>query len=317
MALGLAMQTNLAVELGFSDDKIAALSLTASVLNAIFMVVGGLLSDKLGRRRTLGTYLALMSLPTLFLAWKLQQYGWILPAGEAAAKGRIVPPELITALWVSVCAYSAALGLMYGARAAIFMDVTNPLVAATQFTAYMALLNLAIAYSAVWQGIASEAFGYPKMLLIDALIGPLCVLLLPWMRNPLGNSPDGVAPRRARLAATVLGVLCILWLPYRWLPGATGAAQPIVETAFTVVFVAAALFLLAGSVLLRGGVAARIGGWLGVLLLAMYARRWLGDAGAAAEFAIRAVPVVAGVVLLSLSRASWQALNAPREASPP
>jgi PAT family beta-lactamase induction signal transducer AmpG len=41
-------------------------------------------------------------------------------------------------------------------------------VAATQFTAYMAMMNLAISYSATWQGIAIEALGYPKTLLIDA-----------------------------------------------------------------------------------------------------------------------------------------------------
>ena len=51
--------------------------------------------------------------------------------------------------------------MMYGARAALFMDVSNPRVAATQFTAYMALLNLGIAYSARWQGWAVDRYGYP------------------------------------------------------------------------------------------------------------------------------------------------------------
>jgi len=61
------------------------------------------------------------------------------------------------------------------------MDICTPAVAATQFTAYMSLLNFAIAYSAWWQGKAIETLGYPAVLLIDAGAGCLCVALLPWM----------------------------------------------------------------------------------------------------------------------------------------
>jgi predicted MFS family arabinose efflux permease len=68
---------------------------------------------------------------------------------------------------------------MYGTRTALFMDVTTPAVAATQFTAYMALLNFAIQYSARWQGLALERWGYPTTLLIDATIGLVSLTLLP------------------------------------------------------------------------------------------------------------------------------------------
>ena len=54
-------------------------------------------------------------------------------------------------------------------------------VAATQFTAYMAMLNLVIWYSATWQGFCIEAWGYPVTLGIDALAGLACLPLLPWM----------------------------------------------------------------------------------------------------------------------------------------
>ena len=125
------------------------------------MVVGGMLSDRWGRRRTLAVYIALMSLPVLYLMGVLQQYDWIMPV--AKRPGRAVPAAaLVTALWIATLTYAVAQGLMYGTRSAIFMDVTNPRVAATQFTAYMALLNLNIAYSATWQGIAIEALGYRR-----------------------------------------------------------------------------------------------------------------------------------------------------------
>ena len=313
MSLGLGLQANLAVELGFDNDRVAMLSLASSVTSAVFMIVGGLLSDRFGRRRMLSIYIALMSLPALYLMFKLRQHGWIFPVPATAAGSRpVAPADLVTALWIAIVTYAAAVGLMYGARAAIFMDVTNPRVAATQFTAYMALLNLAIAYSATWQGIAAEAVGYPTMLLIDALFGPLCLLLLPWMRNVHGNDPDGAAPRRARWAASALAAACFAWLPYKALPELAGAARPIFETAFTMVFVASALFLLAGSAVTGAGSrVARIGAWIAPLLLLMYARRWLGDAGPAVAALLMAVPVAGALLLLASAFNPWRELATP------
>jgi len=214
---------------------------------------------------------------------------------------------------------------MYGTRSAIFMDVTNPKVAATQFTAYMALLNLSIAYSATWQGVAIEALGYPMTMGIDAVVGLLCLLMLPWIRSVRGNAPDGGAPLRARISALVLGVACLAWLPYRLVQDGMGAAAPLFETLFTVVFVASALFLLAGAAVLAGGARglARIGVWMAPLLLLVYARRWAGalpgwfggdlvspqTVAAAAEMLIRAVPLLAGALLLALALRPWRELQ--------
>ena len=86
---------------------------------------------------------------------------------------------------------------MYGTRTALFMDVTNPAVAATQFTAYMALLNLVIQYSATWQGIALERWGYPATLMIDGTVGLVSLSLLPLMkprRQRVGPLPPEAIP---------------------------------------------------------------------------------------------------------------------------
>jgi predicted MFS family arabinose efflux permease len=83
--------------------------------------------------------------------------------------------------WYASLVYAAIQGLGYGVRTALFMDVTNPRVAATQFTAYMALMNLVISYSAAWQGRAIEALGYPLTLALDAAFGVLSLALLPLM----------------------------------------------------------------------------------------------------------------------------------------
>jgi PAT family beta-lactamase induction signal transducer AmpG len=90
--------------------------------------------------------------------------------------------------------YSVFQGLMYGTRTALFMDVTTPRVAATQFTAYMAMLNFVISYSANWQGIALSRWGYPVTLTIDAAVGLACIALLPLMA---GARRAAVAPGQA------------------------------------------------------------------------------------------------------------------------
>src|SRR4051812_8471939 len=91
MSLGLALQTNLAVELGMKDDEVGALNFWTNLVSAGCMVLGGWLSDKLGRRITLAFYLAAMSLPVLYLMWILQQAGYIMPRGPNS----LPIPELI------------------------------------------------------------------------------------------------------------------------------------------------------------------------------------------------------------------------------
>jgi PAT family beta-lactamase induction signal transducer AmpG len=70
----------------------------------------------------------------------------------------------------------------YGTGAALFKGLTNPLVAATQFTGYMALRNLVISYTNLWQGVVADAQGYAVVLFIDAALVLAPLLLLPLLR---------------------------------------------------------------------------------------------------------------------------------------
>ncbi len=84
-------------------------------------------------------------------------------------------------------------GLIYGTRSALFMDLCTPAVAATQFTAYMAMMNLTIAYSALVARPGRRAAGYPLTLALDAALGLACLAAAaadgaarrarPWRRN--------------------------------------------------------------------------------------------------------------------------------------
>lgn len=325
MCLALALQSNLAVELGLSNDRIALLQFWTLIINAVCMVLGGFLSDRYGRRRMLSLYIACMGLPVLYLMGMLTHHGWIMPVSINAPNRPEVPAALVTAFWVATLVYAAFLGLMYGTRSAICMDVTNPAVAATQFTAYMALMNLTIAYSAAWQGIAIEAWGYPRTMLVDVLFGLVGLALIPFLRKQPGESfADAAAPLRARAVAGALGLACLAWLPYRSWHEAFGAAQPIAGTLFTLVFIGSALFLLAGRAVLGDSVRAlsRMGAWLAPLLFAMYARYhldtiagWFAFAVSAdafksgADVVLRAIPLAAGIVLLLLALRPWRELQ--------
>jgi PAT family beta-lactamase induction signal transducer AmpG len=183
-ALSLSLQSNLAVELGLSDHQIGVLGLCSSSLAAGFCILGGWLSDRFGRRRTLALFITGMSLATIAMALMMQRFHWIMPISPQAANRPIVPVDLVTVFWGLTLAYSVFQGLMYGVGTAIYMDVTTPAVAATQFTAYMALCNLVYSYTSAWQGHSVQRWGYPATLIIDGLFGLVCLILLPLMGRP-------------------------------------------------------------------------------------------------------------------------------------
>jgi predicted MFS family arabinose efflux permease len=130
----------------------------------------------------LAVYILLMSVPVVYLSRILQANGWIFPVDTTDPGRPLAAAGVVLAFWIAVQVYSVVNGLMYGTRTALFMDITNPAVAATQFTAYMALLNLSISLSAAWQGWAIERFGYPTTLLLDAGVGLLGLAVLAFLR---------------------------------------------------------------------------------------------------------------------------------------
>lgn len=242
MGLNLALQKLLGVRLGMKDSEIADLEVVSSVAWAVSCVLGGLLSDRLGHLKCLAVFILMMSLPTLWLGTQMQGSGWttsntreaVAEADEAktdkpesqsenetpsesktekedenADKEQLrprAPQRLLDAFWWAVMGYMCCQGLMYGTRTAVFMRISNPNVAATQFTAYMALMNLVIAYSAWWQGAVIERWGYATTLYIDAAFGLVCISVLPFLRgqipgqsgddqSTIDTEPDGLRPK--------------------------------------------------------------------------------------------------------------------------
>jgi PAT family beta-lactamase induction signal transducer AmpG len=174
-------------------------------------------------------------------------------------------------------------------------------------------MNLAIAFAASWQGVVIEHWGYPATLLIDAITGPLCILLLPAMKQPRSFSDDR-ASWRSRTTAAVLGVCVLSFLLFWPNRDVFGAGKAIAGTFYTLVFVASALFLLAGREVLGAAAGAwgRAAVWVAPLLLAMYGRYGVeslpsGTAQSLAHALLYAAALTGGIVLLALSRMDWAA----------
>jgi PAT family beta-lactamase induction signal transducer AmpG len=186
LSLSLTLSTVLAPSLGMTDNEIASLGLTGSVVFALACLTGGTISDRIGRRLALGLMASASALPTAWMAWTFQSTGFLqLP--EALPDGSFPRAEaLITAWWIATLVFAVAYGLMYGVRSALYMDIAEPRIAATQFTASMALLNVVTIYSHWWQGNAIttvEKGGWgltvPQALGIDVGLGLIFLLVLP------------------------------------------------------------------------------------------------------------------------------------------
>jgi len=188
-ALSLALQSNLAIELGLDDNEVAQLNLYTTLIFAPSCILGGWVSDRFGRRTTLAIFVFLTVVPTLWLAWTMWQAGWIMPVDMKMANRPQPSTVLIVTFWTASIVYNVFQGLYYGIRSALFMDITTPAVAATQFTAYMALMNLCISYTATWQGYVVERIGYPQTLVLDSVFGLLGMALLPLMRPASASGP--------------------------------------------------------------------------------------------------------------------------------
>ncbi|KAB0583186.1 MFS transporter [Ideonella dechloratans] len=325
MCLGLALQSNLAVELGLPDDQVAWLNLWSTVIGAAGCVVGGIISDRVDRRKALNIYILLMSVPVLVLAFILQREGWITADANKTGLHNLALPFLVGAFWLATLSYQFFNGLMYSTTNAIYMDVTNPAVAATQFTAYMAMANLAISYSSIWQGIGIESWGYPTTMVIDGFFGLTYLLLLPLTRRRPGDAEgytDHLAPQRARKLALGLALMCLAWLPVHYEESLLGPAQPIAGVLFSLIFVGSAVVLLAGGAVLlqeRPALAKTAMGF-STLTALLLLRKFLADAPAPVQTVghglLYLVPVLTAALLWQLARRPWRDLAPEPDPAP-
>lgn len=180
MALSSSVASALQVDLGMDDSQIAELNVYGTVLSGIGCVVGGWAADRWGQRPMLALWYAMTTLPTLYIASQIDG-----PAGLAGLS--------INHYFAGSLVFAFCMGMHYGTGAAIFMGLTNPLVAATQFTGYMALKNLTISYTNFWQGHVADAFDYATVMYIDSVLVALPLLVIPFLK-PARSPESTVSP---------------------------------------------------------------------------------------------------------------------------
>jgi len=162
------------VDAGASAETIGHFFLLPAVAAMLAgALVGGRAADRFGRRRAVfGTGLAVV-VAVLALA--------SLPA----------QPSSIAAHLGILCAVYLAIGLFTAASYALFMDLCDPRLGATQFSAYMGATNLCEAWAVGAGGAVAGLRGYPAAFAILAAASLLSLGLLPWLRRdasgPLGG----------------------------------------------------------------------------------------------------------------------------------
>jgi len=173
MALAYALLGTLQVDYGLDETQLSQLAVAVAITSAIGCVLGGTLGNKFGVKRVVAAGYVLTTLPTIFLAYQISAVGLTN-----------IPIQVFIA---TILSHSLLFGMAFAVRVAIFMGMTNPLVAATQFTTYMALSNVAISVGNYWQGVVAERFDYSTALYIDAAIVIVALCVLPFLKD---RQPD-------------------------------------------------------------------------------------------------------------------------------
>ena len=165
-------------ELGWSETEYGAATGGAAVFAGLAgSIGGGFIADLLGPRRVVAT-------ASILLAIVLTTFGLQLESIAEASR---------SVLWIYLIVEAALLGCLNAAFFAVCFGVCRPAVAATQFTAYMAMANLGVAGAQAMAGRTEVAIGLMGMWLLGAAIQGVVALLIPLTsisadKNPAENA---------------------------------------------------------------------------------------------------------------------------------
>ncbi len=129
-------------------------------------LVGGRLSDRWGRRRSVAGFLVAFVVTIAALGI----------ADLSGVTGSAVAVALLIATYLSI-------GLFTAASYALFMDLTDPTLAGTQFSTYMAATNGCESWSAWAGGRMASAGGYAAAFVGLGVVSLASLILLRWLPN--------------------------------------------------------------------------------------------------------------------------------------
>jgi len=164
-ALG-AVAGPLLVDLGLAEHSIATFYSASLVAMLAGAALGGSISDRWGRARSAGVFLVFIALSVIGVAWCVRD-----PGPEATAGSTY---SLMVMMYLGY-------GMFIAASYALFMDLTDPRLGATQFSAYMGATNACEAWAGFAAGSVAARFGYGASLTTLAALSlfalPLLVLI--------------------------------------------------------------------------------------------------------------------------------------------
>lgn len=146
------------------DDIALQFALPGMLLMAVGAWLGGTFADRHGRIRSTFLSGALVAIAVAAVA---------ATAGHATA----------TSVLVALLALHAAIGMFTAATYALFMDLTDRRIAATQFSAFMGATNLCESWSIALCGTWAASVGYPTSFARFAVLGGLALFLLAPLRR--------------------------------------------------------------------------------------------------------------------------------------
>ena len=169
MALNYAILGTIKVDIGLTQSQNAEISIYNTLAAATGCLIGGWLAQRFGVKRMLAVFMGATAIPTALLAMRIESVGL-----------EQVP---LRDFYTIVILHGAIYGMTFGAHKAVFMGMTNPAVGATQFTAFMAMGNVAIVYSNLWQGYIAQWHGYATVLYLDALFMLVPLAFIPFLKD--------------------------------------------------------------------------------------------------------------------------------------
>lgn len=154
------------IDLNWTESDIGLLRAVPCVIAmALGALVGGFASDRVGRRASVAVTGALLAVCVALVAAVL----------AAATLDHATLGAVIVATHVLIGAFTAA-------TYALFMDLTDPALGATQFSAYMGATNLCEAGSAFAVGHLAVSRGYSISLISMVAVSLAALFLLQWLQ---------------------------------------------------------------------------------------------------------------------------------------
>lgn len=159
------------IDRNFEPDDVGRFFAFNSVLAMMAgAVIGGSLADRLGKRVTVSASLLLMAACILGLA----------------AVDALAPDGIHTWLVAILTVLYFCIGLFTASSYALFMEITDPALGATQFSAFMGATNGCESWSTFAAGRAIAGAGYPAAFVLMAIISLSALPLLRFL-SPAGR----------------------------------------------------------------------------------------------------------------------------------